>query len=340
MEVTPSKLARSGIAYALAAFLAWGLAPMYWKALATVPARETLAHRILWSVPCLALLLTARRQWPKAWHTVRAPRPLLTLIGTTALIGLNWFLFVWAINEHRLLEASLGYFMNPLVNVLLGLTILRERLRAGQWVAVALATAGVVVLAARLGEVPWVGLALAVSFGFYGLLRKTVHAEPLVGLSIEAVLLFPFAVGYLAHETLAGSGTFGSSTATHRLLLALAGPVTVLPLLWFTLAARRLRYATIGILQYLAPTGQFLLAVFAFHERFTRAHLVAFSCIWAALAVYTISTMSTSRRVFRFSLRDEPALELEGEAIHETRLDSNDRPFPDAPDPTGPRSAG
>jgi chloramphenicol-sensitive protein RarD len=283
VEVTSSRLARSGIAYALAAFLAWGLAPIYWKALASAPARETLAHRIVWSVPCLALLLTARRQWPNAWRTVRAPRTLLTLAGTTTLIGLNWFLFVWAINENRLLEASLVYFMNPLVNVLLGLTILRERLRAGQWVAVALATAGVLVLTARLGEVPWFGLALAVSFGFYGLLRKTVLAEPLEGLTVEVVFLFPFAVAYLVHEAMTGSGTFGTGTAAQRLLFILAGPVTVLPLLWFTLAARRLRYTTIGILQYLAPSGQFLLAVFLYHEPFTREHLVAFSCIWVAL---------------------------------------------------------
>jgi chloramphenicol-sensitive protein RarD len=314
--LTAPSTTRAGILYGLAAFVAWGLAPLYWKALIGVPAQETLAHRVVWSLPCLALFLGTGRRWSELWRTVRTPRVLLTLACTTLLIGLNWYLFVFAINENRILEASLGYFINPLVNVVLGLVVLRERLRPAQGFAVGLAALGVLILTVRFGHVPWLALALAVSFGFYGLLRKTVGADALVGLTVEVAFLFPIALGYLVREAWLGQGHFSFGVPSPTLLLVAAGPVTVLPLLWFTHAARRLRYTAIGVLQYLAPTGQFLLATTLYREPFTPAHLAAFGCIWAALAIYT--TVSISGRGLRVLLRDRSPTELEGETTHDS----------------------
>jgi chloramphenicol-sensitive protein RarD len=312
--------------------VAWGLAPLYWKGLTGAPAEETLAHRVLWSLPCLAFFLTTERHWPEMWRTVRTPRVLATLAVTTLLIGLNWYLFVYAINEKRVIEASLGYFINPLVNVVLALGVLRERLRAAQWFAVGLAAAGVLVLTFHFGTIPWLALALAVSFGFYGLLRKTVGADALVGLTVEVAFLFPAALVYLARRSSIGEASFSLDTPSQAILFIAAGPVTVLPLLWFTHAARRLRYATIGILQYLAPTGQFLLATLAYREPFTPAHLAAFGCIWTALGVYT--AVSIPGRGLRVLLRDETPTDHEGASSHDPTQAEN------GPDPLPPRGHG
>jgi chloramphenicol-sensitive protein RarD len=276
-----------GVLTTAGAFLVWGLAPLFWRLLLGIPATELLAHRIAWSAPCLAILLAAGHRFGEVGRVLRSPRAMATLLATTVLIAVNWLTFIWAINNGHLLDSSLGYYINPLVSVLLGFLFLGERLRRIQGLAVLFAAGGVLVLTLRHG-LPWVSLALAFSFGFYGLLRKVVDARPMVGLSVEIAVLSPIAVGYLAWRSSEGSGAFTTADVRTDLLLAFTGPLTVVPLLWFNQGVRRLTLATVGILQYLAPTGHFVLGVTLFHETFGAAHLGAFVLIWTALALYSI----------------------------------------------------
>jgi len=282
----------AGVAYAAAAYLTWGLFPLYFRALAGVPAPEVLAHRIVWSLVFLVALVTALGRWRGVLLQLRSPGTLSTLAVTAVLISSNWLTYIWAVNSGRVLEASLGYFVNPLVTVLLGVVFLRDRLTPRQIAAVALAAAGVLALVVRAGRVPWVALVLAVTFGLYGLLRKRVPIEAIAGLLGEVAVLAPLALLYLA--TL-GTGHFGAAPG-HTALLAASGVVTAMPLIWFAQGVRRLRLSTIGLLQYLNPTMQFSIAVFLFGERFTAAHAVAFGCIWASLALYTAEALSAARR--------------------------------------------
>jgi chloramphenicol-sensitive protein RarD len=254
---------------------------------------------VVWSVLFLGLLIAVQRRGAELWSCARRRPVILALLASTAFIAVNWYVFIWAVSNGRVLQASLGYYINPLVNVLLGMIFLRERLRPGQWVGLALAAAGVVVMAASVGHLPWVSLALAFSFGLYALVRKTAAVGPLVGLTIETTLLLPVALVVLAGPKLgwigevgAQGGAWGSRT---YVLLALAGVVTAIPLLWFAAAARRLRLSTLGVLQYLAPTCQFLLAVFAYGETFRWWHGVSFGLIWGALAVYTVDSIRAYR---------------------------------------------
>ncbi|HEX2252251.1 MAG TPA: EamA family transporter RarD [Thermoanaerobaculia bacterium] len=286
---------RRGIFYAGGAFLVWGIAPVYWKALLALPPEEMLAHRVLWSLATLAVVIPLRRRVPELVRAVRTPRVLGVLAVTTALIGVNWYLYIWAMGAERVLEASLGYYINPLVNVLLGVVFLRERLRRGQALAVTLAAAGVAVMTAEVGHVPWLALVLAGTFGFYGLLRKTVDAGPLVGLTVESALLAPLAGLYLARLHAAGDLVFTGLDPWTMLLVAAAGAVTVVPLVWFTHGARLLPLSALGLLQYLAPTLQFLLAILVYGEPFTRSHLAAFVLIWIGLAVFTADLRRRTR---------------------------------------------
>lgn len=279
--------ARSGTLFAVGAYLIWGLAPVYWKLVAAVPATQLLAHRILWSALMLAILVATQRRWRELAGVFVSARVVVTLLGTTALIAVNWLVFIWAMSTERVLHASLGYFINPLVTVLLGTVFLGERLSRGRWLSVGLAALGVTLLAARLETFPWISLVLAFSFGFYGLLRKTVRAAPEVGLLVESCLLAPWMLWLLGRAEAAGVGAFGHGGAGGDLLLVAAGAVTALPLLLFTHGARRLPLSTIGFLQYLAPSLQFLLAVGVFREAFTLDHLAAFLLIWTALAIFT-----------------------------------------------------
>lgn len=278
--------ARVGVAYGLAAYLAWGLAVLYFKAIARVPAFEILAHRIVWSAPLLVAWLAWRGRLREIRPALADRRTLLTLFASTALIATNWLLFIRAVSSGHVVEASLGYYINPLVSVLLGMVFLRERLRPAQWASVLLAAAGVAYFALTLGSLPAIALVLAVTFGLYGLLRKTVRVDGALGLTVETSLLFPVALAFLLARGAEKDLVFGDGAAITALLLA-AGIVTTLPLLWFTNAVRRLRLATIGFLQYLAPTIQLLLAVALYGEPFTRTHLVTFACIWIALANYS-----------------------------------------------------
>lgn len=285
---------RRGILAALAAFTIWGLAPLYFKAVGTVPADEIVAHRVLWSVVFLAVLVGLKRQGPALRAVLGNRRLLGTLLVTALLTGSNWLVFVWAVTHDRVLEGSLGYFINPLLSVLLGRLFLGERLRPLQQLAVAIAAAGVVWRIAAVGAVPWIALFLALTFGIYGLLRKRTPVDAIVGLCVETVLVLPLALGWLAWLGSTGELRFGHD-ARIDLLLPLAGVLTATPLMLFAFGARRLPLATVGFLQYLAPSLNFLLAIFIFHEPFDSARLLGFVIIWCALALYTADLLRANR---------------------------------------------
>lgn len=288
--------ARAGLLYGLAAFLAWGFIPLYFHALGAIPAEEMLAHRVVWSMAFLAAFLAWRGRLREVASLLRTPRTLRALALSTSLILVNWYLFIWAVENARVVDASLGYYVNPLVNVLLGSLVLKERLSPAQKAAVGLALAGVLFQVATLGTLPLLGLVLAASFGLYGLVRKTVAVDAPVGLAVETLLALPFAAALLAWRALEGTLAFGQGPVGETLLLVAAGPVTALPLLWFVHAARRLRYATVGLLQYVAPTLQFTLAVAAFGEAFDPRRLVTFGLVWAGLALYSWDSLRAARR--------------------------------------------
>jgi len=293
METSPT---RTGVLAATAAYLTWGLAPVYWKLLQTVPAVELLAHRIVWSFVLVVGWLGISRRLPDLAAAWAHPGTRARLLATTVLIAVNWGLFIWAVNSGHILQASLGYYINPLVSVVLGLVVLGERLSRGQGLAVALAALGVAVLALSVGSLPWVSLALAGSFGLYGLLRKTVRADAVLGLAFETSLLAPFALALLVTAALDGRGAFGRVSATTDGLLAFTGVLTAIPLLLFTAGARRLPLNLLGLLQYLTPTCHFALAVVVYHEPFSTAHAVTFGLIWTALALYTADARRRMRR--------------------------------------------
>ena len=281
---------------ALVAFGFWGVIPVYYKALAHVPAFELLAQRTFWSVLLLLGLIAIGRRWRARRAALAEPRAWLLLAASTSLLALNWLVFIWAITEGRMLETSLGYYINPLVNVLLGVLVLRERLNLWQGLAVALATIGVLNLTFQLGSFPWVSLTLAASFGIYGLIRKTIRLNSLEGLFVETALVAPLALAYLVYLGATGTGALGAHDRTTDILLLLSGVVTALPLMAFASAVRRLEYSTVGFFQYIAPSGHFLLAVFVYDEAFTGAHLVTFALIWTALAIFTAQSLRTLRR--------------------------------------------
>lgn len=286
--------ARRGLLFGLAAYALWGVLPIYFKALTGVPPIDIVAHRVLWSIPLLAALLMFGSGWREVLAALRHRRTLVLLMVSALLIAVNWLLYVYAVTSGQILAGSLGYYLNPLMNVVLGRIILKERLTPLQWAAVAIAAAGISALAAgALGQL-WISLALCFSFATYGLLRKIATVDALAGLSIETALWFPVAALWLALGLAAGQPSFGA-TASEAILLALAGVVSTTPLLLFTGAARRLRYSTLGMLQFIAPTLQFLIAVLIYGEPFTRAHGIAFGSIWLALALYVTALARQAR---------------------------------------------
>ncbi len=285
-----------GVLYAAGAYLAWGLMPLYWKSLQVVPAGQILAHRIAWSLFFVALILTARRQWGWLPEALRRPRVILLFTLSGFLIGINWFIYIWAVNAGHIVETSLGYFINPLVNVLLGYLVLKERLRPAQWLALSVALAGVLYLTISFGAFPWIALTLAFSFATYGLIRKMAPLNSAEGLFIETAVLFLPAFGYLLLMETRGTGAFGHTGLTATLLLIGAGLVTSVPLLAFAAGARRITLTTLGLLQYIAPTMQFLLGVLVFHEAFGLTRLIGFGLVWLALVLYTLETLIMNRR--------------------------------------------
>lgn len=283
-----------GILYGLGAYAMWGFFPIYWKLLHHVPALQLLGHRILWSFILLVLLLAAVRLMRDFRQAVT--RKVLGIYTLAAvLLAVNWLTYVWAVNAGFIVETSLGYFINPLLSVLLGVLILRERLRPFQWVPLALAAAGVVFLAVTYGQLPWIALTLAFSFGFYGLAKKLAPLSSLFGLTLETGILLIPAIGYLAWSQAAGEGAFLHTGLRSDLLMVGAGVATTIPLLLFASAARRVPLTTLGLLQYIAPTIQFLLGVFVYREPFDRSHLIGFGMVWVALVIFWLENFLSSR---------------------------------------------
>jgi chloramphenicol-sensitive protein RarD len=287
----PGRERRAGLAYGLAAYGAWGVFPIYLKAVRTVPVLEVLCHRVVWALVILLVLTGVRGELRAVADALRQRRALLVLSGSTVFIALNWLVYIYSVTHDRILESSLGYYINPLISVLLGVVLLRERLEPLMKAAALLAAAGVVWLAIGLGQLPWISLVLAFSFGLYGLLRKIAPVGALIGLTVETLLLAPLAAGYLVWAGARGRATFLSGRWGIDVLLLLAGPVTAIPLLCFAAAARRLPLSTIGFLQYIAPTLQFLLAVTVYGEPFDRARAGAFACIWVAVALFAFDSV-------------------------------------------------
>ena len=285
---------RRGFALGVAAYFLWGVLPIYFKAIAEVAAIDIVAHRVLWSLPFLALLLFVTRGWREVAQAIRRRRTLLLLLGTSVLIAINWLLYVHAVTSGQILAGSLGYYLNPLVNVLLGRFILKERLSWLQWAAIAIAAAGVLALIGGALDQLWISLTLAITFATYGLLRKIALVDSVAGLTIETAVLVPLAIGWLAWRLATGEPSLGSSGGETGMLL-LAGIVSTIPLLLFTAAARRLPYSTLGMLQFLAPTLQLLLAVWLYGEPFGTAHAIAFGAIWTALLLYTVALIRSPR---------------------------------------------
>jgi chloramphenicol-sensitive protein RarD len=281
---------KEGVLYAVFAYTAWGLLPVYWKFFRQIPALEVLSHRIVWSMIFLIGLLVWQRRTEEFWQLWRFKRKVSFLLVTALLLTFNWGLYIYGVNTQRVVETSLGYFINPLANVLLGFAVLKERLHWGQQIAVLLATVGVANFVWQLGTVPWIALGLAFSFAFYGLVRKVVAVSPMVGLAVETLLATPVALALIGYATATGAGHFSTSLWLMLLLIG-AGIVTSFPLLWFNNAAKRLRLSTLGFCQYIAPSLQLLLGIFLYHESFSRTHAVTFGLIWLALLTYSTTSL-------------------------------------------------
>jgi chloramphenicol-sensitive protein RarD len=297
---------------AVASFATWGLVPIYWKLLSRVPALEILAHRFVWTIVFLGLLLSWQERWREVIGNLRRRRSALFCLGSGTMVGLNWLLFIWAVNICHVLETSLGYFMTPIVNVLLGAFILRERLSAWQLASILIALVAVSILAFGYGHFPWIALGLCTSFGLYGLLRKQSGTAAIPGLFLETLFLLPLALVYLVLLANRGALTFGSSHISLSVILTTTGIVTAVPLIWFGYAARHLRLVTIGFLQYLSPSISFVLGLFVYHETFTRQHFITFLLIWFALVLVSAEAVlrwRTSKRVAAEAPPDSPLIE-------------------------------
>jgi len=290
---------RRGALFAAAAFTFWGITPLYYKVLGTVGPVEVLAHRIFWTVVAGCVVLQLRRDWRRMPAVLTSRRTMLTLLVSSLLISTNWLVYIYAIQSERVLDASLGYYINPLVNVFLGMVFLRERMSTARAIAVALAAIGTLALAVSRQGSPWIALCLGFSFGFYGLLRKRLNVPVVGALVVETMYLLPAATILLVWLIIEGTAALPYQGVATSLLLVAAGPVTMLPLLWFTKAARCLPLSVVGLFQYIAPSLSFLLAVFLFGERFTRTHAVTFGCIWAALALSSVDSLLRAHRAER-----------------------------------------
>lgn len=292
------KRTRDGLVAGLVAYVLWGFFPIYFKIIEAVPPLEVLAHRIVWAVPFGLPIILARRQWPDVKQAIADRRKLGFLTLSALLIAVNWLVYIWAVQNDLIFQASLGYYINPLMYVLVGVAFFRERLRPAQTAAVLLATAGVLVLTIRGAQFPAVALTLATSFTIYGVIRARVAVGGMPGLFIETLILFPFATAYIARLIAADAAVFGAEDPAMSAWLVLAGPFTVLPLLCFALAARRLPLSTIGVMQFLTPTMQFVVGL-AYGEPLTAAHVVCFTLIWIAVAVFSADAWRASRVVLR-----------------------------------------
>jgi chloramphenicol-sensitive protein RarD len=287
---------RQGFLYALGAYTIWGIFPIYWKALHQVSAIELIGHRIIWSFLTLLSVLTFSGQIGVFWNYLNHSQTRRYYLLAALLISVNWLVYVWGVNTGHIVETSLGYFINPLLSVFLGVVVLRERLRPLQWLPILLAAAGVLYLTLVYGRVPWIALTLAFTFALYGLVKKLAPLNSLHGLSLETAILFLPALAYLLYEEIQGRATFLHTDTRTTLLLLAAGLVTTVPLLMFASAARRIPLSAIGLMQYIAPSLQFLIGVLIYHEPFNRHHLLGFSLVWMALAIFAAEMIAQERR--------------------------------------------
>lgn len=304
------KRTQQGVLLAVLAYVMWGIAPIYFKALGDVPPFEILCHRVIWSFVFLAALLYLTKGWPTVKATLKNKTKLLYLLVTSVTIGANWLVFIWAISIGHMLDASLGYYINPLFNVVLGMLFLNEKLRKLQWFAVALATIGVVVQLVVFGSVPIIAMLLAFTFGMYGLLRKKVNLDAFTGLFIETLVLLPIAFLYLFAFADTATSHLTNNSITLNVLLISAGIVTTLPLLCFAGAAVRLRLATLGFIQYIGPSLMFVLAVFVYDEAFSSDKIITFACIWAALIAFTWDGLKNNANNKRLAAQKKDPLDV------------------------------
>ena len=286
-----------GVFYAVMAFIIWGISPAYWKLMKNIPSIEIIAHRIVWSFVFLLPLIVLRGRWHEFTAAIKNIRTFGILLSTAILVSGNWLIYIWAINSDYLLEASLGYYINPLVNVLLGMVFLKERLRPLQIAAVLIACTGVLYQTVLYGQFPWIALSLAFSFGFYGLIRKAAPVGSLVGLTVETMLLFIPSAVYLVYLDRLGAGSLFRVNFTLDGLLMFTSVATAVPLLLFALGAKRINLSTLGLLQYIGPSGMFLLAVFAYSEPVSFGQIITFVCIWIALALYSFDSIRIYRQL-------------------------------------------
>ncbi|MFD8531985.1 EamA family transporter RarD [Streptosporangium canum] len=293
---------RRGVLYGIAAYTMWGLFPLYWPLLKPAGALEILAHRIAWSLVAVVAILAVRRHWSWFRELMRAPKKVGLLALAAVIVTVNWGVYIYAVNTGHVVESALGYFINPLVSVLFGVFLLKERLRPWQWGAVGLGTLAVVVLTLDYGRLPWIALVLAVSFGTYGLVKKIAQVSAAESLTIETLVLLLPALGYLVYLQGQGGATFGSLGAGHALLLAGGGVITAIPLLCFTSAAIRIPLTTIGLLQYIAPVLQFIVGVFVVHEVMPPSRWAGFAIVWLALSVFTWDSLRAARAARRTAL--------------------------------------
>lgn len=295
LSVQQQKLYKSGLIYALLSYSAWGVFPLYWKLLMDAPPQQILAHRVVWSLLFLFLILAWRRDTVFITY-LTSPKILGILVLTGALIGGNWFTYIYAVNNNHIVDSSLGYYINPIVNILLGVVFLKERLSRVQIIAVSFAFAGVAYLTIHYGKLPFISLILAFSFGLYGLLRKKANLQSMPGLMVETLLLAPIAIWYLWYAESKGIGALGNYSMLMDVLLVMGGPVTALPLFWFGIAATRIPLSTLGFIQYLSPTVQLLIGIFVFSEPFDSAYMISFALVWIGLGIYTYSVIASMRK--------------------------------------------
>lgn len=288
-----------GVLLAGGAYVLWGLLPVYWKQLHNVPALQTLSHRIVWALAFTCILLTMRRDWAWLKPALRSRKTVLIFLASTIFLSINWLTYIWAVNANYVVEASLGYFITPLLNVALGVIIYKEKMRNGQWLAIAIASAGVLYLAIVYGHFPWIGLTLAVSFAVYGILRKQAPLPSLQGLTLETMFAALPALLYLTTIQMSGQAAFVNDGALITILLISAGAITAVPLIMFAAGVRLIPLTTLGILQFISPTIQFLLGVLVYGELFNLQRLAGFSLVWLALIVFTAENFITRRRTMQ-----------------------------------------
>jgi chloramphenicol-sensitive protein RarD len=297
-----SPVKNKGAILAITAYTLWGVFPVYWKAVQTIPAYELVCHRIIWSLSFLLLIVLVKKDWRRIYSQYRIKKNILTVIITAILLAVNWLIYIWAVSADYLVEASLGYFINPLINVILGVIFLKEALRKWQWASIGIAACGVLFLTFMYGAFPWIGLSLALSFGFYGLLRKIAPLNSVQGMSIEMSILIVPALIFLIFLEISNQGALRHASLSLTGLVLLVGIITVIPLLLFTSAAKKITLTTLGIIQYITPSLQFMLGVFMFHEAFATERFIGFCIIWSALLLYTLESVHYYKKNVRLRL--------------------------------------